>query len=155
MDVVRPRFECDVSKIKPVSVALISSVIWGRKDNGKFTLQQTTKAQGVVEVSLYPFFNLGTRWGGWSTPRLGRFTPGKGPETRCIGGCVGLRVGLDGCWKIFFEDMGNWITEGCIWWSVFAVPCLEGFGESELIRSLVSGVDSHCGSTGSWEFLIW
>ena len=25
------------------------------------------------------FFNLGARLGGWSTPRLGRFTSGKGP----------------------------------------------------------------------------
>jgi hypothetical protein len=30
-------------------------------------------------VWLYSFFNLGTRWGGWSTPRAGRFTPGKDP----------------------------------------------------------------------------
>jgi len=28
---------------------------------------------------LYSFFNLGARWGGWLTPRLGRFTPGKNP----------------------------------------------------------------------------
>ena len=33
--------------------------------------------------------------GGWSTPRLGRFTPG----THCIEGCVGPRAGLDGCGK--------------------------------------------------------
>jgi hypothetical protein len=46
----------------------------------QFTLEQTTKAQREVEVRLYTFFNLGTRWGGWSTPRPGRFTPGK--ETR-------------------------------------------------------------------------
>jgi hypothetical protein len=26
---------------------------------------------------LYSFFNLVTRWGGWSAPRPGRFTPGK------------------------------------------------------------------------------
>jgi hypothetical protein len=25
------------------------------------------------------FLNLGTRWGGWSTPRPGPFTPGKDP----------------------------------------------------------------------------
>ena len=28
-------------------------------------------------MKLYSFFNLDTRCGGWSTPRLGRFTPGK------------------------------------------------------------------------------
>ena len=34
-----------------------------------------------VEVQLYPFFHLVARWGGgWLTPRLARFTPGK--ETR-------------------------------------------------------------------------
>ena len=33
-----------------------------------------------VEVQLYSFFNLGARRGGWLTPRLGRFVPGK--ETR-------------------------------------------------------------------------
>jgi hypothetical protein len=37
------------------------------KDKGKvkFTLEQTTKSQ------------KGARWGGWSTPRSGRFTPGR------------------------------------------------------------------------------
>ena len=34
----------------------------------------------AVEVQLYSFFNLGARWGGWLTPRHGRFTSGK--ETR-------------------------------------------------------------------------
>jgi len=44
-----------------------------------FTLEQAMKAQRGVEVYLYSFFNLGTRWSGWSTPRSGRFTPGKDP----------------------------------------------------------------------------
>jgi hypothetical protein len=35
---------------------------------------------GRVELELYSFFDLGARWGGWSTPRPDRFTPGK--ETR-------------------------------------------------------------------------
>jgi hypothetical protein len=43
----------------------------------KFTLKQTTKAQREVEVYIYSFFSLGARWGGWSTPQPGRFTPGK------------------------------------------------------------------------------
>jgi hypothetical protein len=34
---------------------------------------------------------------GWSTPRLGRFTPGKGLGTHRIGGWVGPRPGLYGC----------------------------------------------------------
>jgi hypothetical protein len=45
----------------------------------KFTLEQTTKAQRGVEVELYSFLNLGARWGGWSTPRPGRFNRGKDP----------------------------------------------------------------------------
>ena len=37
--------------------------------------------------------------GGWSTPRPGRFTAGKGPGTNCTGGWVGPRAGMDGCRK--------------------------------------------------------
>jgi hypothetical protein len=37
--------------------------------------------EGGVEVELYPFFNLGARWGGRSTPRPARFNPGKDPVT--------------------------------------------------------------------------
>jgi hypothetical protein len=33
--------------------------------------------EGGVEVLLYSFFNLGARWGGWFTPRPGRFTLGE------------------------------------------------------------------------------
>ena len=41
----------------------------------KFTLEQVTKVQkGGVDAWLYSFFNLSARWGGWSTPRTGRFT---------------------------------------------------------------------------------
>ena len=35
--------------------------------------------RGGVEVQIYSFLNLGARWGGWSMPRPGRFTPGKDP----------------------------------------------------------------------------
>jgi hypothetical protein len=34
---------------------------------------------GEAEVYLYSFFNLSTRWGGWSKPRPGCFTSGKDP----------------------------------------------------------------------------
>ena len=37
--------------------------------------------------------------GGWSAPRLDRFTPGERPGTHCTGGWVGHRAGLDGCGK--------------------------------------------------------
>jgi hypothetical protein len=46
-----------------------------------FTLEQVTKTQGWgggVEIQLFFFSNLGARWGKWSMPRLGHFTPGKG-----------------------------------------------------------------------------
>ena len=42
-----------------------------------------------TEMQLYSFFNLGTWWGGWSTPRPGRFTPRKQtlfPLDRKLGG---------------------------------------------------------------------
>ena len=45
-----------------------------------FTLEQSTKAQSGSRVITYSFFNLGARWVRWSTPRPGRFAPGK--ETR-------------------------------------------------------------------------
>ena len=64
----------------------------------KFTLKQATKAQrGSRCIAL--LFNLGARWGGWSKPRPGRFTPRERPGTHCIGGWVGLRAVLDGCGK--------------------------------------------------------
>jgi hypothetical protein len=48
----------------------------------KLTLQQAIRPRGGGEAQLYSFFNLGARWGGWSTPRPGRFTPGE--ATRSI-----------------------------------------------------------------------
>ena len=35
--------------------------------------------RGEAEIKLQPPSNLGTRRGGWSAPRPGRFTPGKDP----------------------------------------------------------------------------
>ena len=46
-----------------------------------FTLEHATKAQREREsrgITLL-FFNLGARWGRWSTSRPGRFTPQKDP----------------------------------------------------------------------------
>jgi hypothetical protein len=46
----------------------------------KFTLLTGHKGpRGGAEVYLYSFFNLDYRWGGWSTPRPGRFNPRKDP----------------------------------------------------------------------------
>ena len=33
------------------------------------------KGQRGSRIVLYSFFNLGARWGWWSTPRPSRFTP--------------------------------------------------------------------------------
>ena len=44
----------------------------------KFTLEQATMAQrGSRGIAC--LFKFGAIWGGWSTPRPGRFTPGKDP----------------------------------------------------------------------------
>jgi len=67
------------------------------KGNGKskgkgHSLTGHEKPEGV-EVKLHSFFNLGARWGGWSTPLLSRFTPRKDRVLHCIGGWVGSRAG--------------------------------------------------------------
>ena len=46
----------------------------------KFALEQPLRPRRDVQVQIYSFFNLGTRWGGWLRPR---------PGTHCIGGWVG------------------------------------------------------------------
>jgi hypothetical protein len=45
------------------------------------------------------FLDLGTRRGGWSTPRPGRFTPRERLGTHCTGGWVDPRAGLNVCEK--------------------------------------------------------
>jgi hypothetical protein len=45
----------------------------------KFTLEQVTKVLKGSRVINYSFFNLGGRWGWWSTPHPGRFTPKEKP----------------------------------------------------------------------------
>jgi hypothetical protein len=42
----------------------------------KCTLEHATKAQRGVYVYQYSFFNLGARWGWWSTPHPDQFTAG-------------------------------------------------------------------------------
>jgi hypothetical protein len=44
------------------------------------TCHEGTEEEGGIEH--YAFFNLGTRWDGWSTPRPSRFNPGKDPVPR-------------------------------------------------------------------------
>jgi hypothetical protein len=47
----------------------------------RFALEQAIRHTREGEVQLYSFFNLGVKWGVWSTPHPSRFTPGK--DTRC------------------------------------------------------------------------
>jgi hypothetical protein len=54
------------------------------KGKVKVTLEQATKAQRRSRCIALLFFNLGVRWGGWSTPRHGRFTAGKGKDAVTI-----------------------------------------------------------------------
>jgi len=44
-----------------------------------FTLEQATKAHKGSRSIVLLFLYLGARWGGWSTPRPARFTPGDDP----------------------------------------------------------------------------
>jgi hypothetical protein len=46
-----------------------------KRYNSPYNMPRTPR--GGIEVYLYSFFNLGDIWGGWSTPRLGYFTPGR------------------------------------------------------------------------------
>jgi hypothetical protein len=41
------------------------------------TCHEDTEREKTID--LLSFFNLGTGWGGWLTPLLGRFTPGNDP----------------------------------------------------------------------------
>jgi hypothetical protein len=63
-----------------------------------FTLEQATKAQrGSRGITL--LFLSAQDEGGWSTPRPGRFTPGKETRYPFYRRLVGPRAGLDGCGK--------------------------------------------------------
>jgi hypothetical protein len=53
--------------------------VQGQLKRVKFTYKRPQRTREGVEIQLYSFFNIGARWGGWSTPRPGRFTPGKDP----------------------------------------------------------------------------
>jgi len=77
-----------------LQIALVGMVIVHTSNKqAEFTLEEAMKAQPGSRVQLYSFFILGARWGGWSMPCPGCFTPtGKRPST---GGWVGPRVRLD------------------------------------------------------------
>ena len=65
-----------------------------------FALEQATESQTRnIEIALSV---TSARGGGvWSATRLGCFTRRERPDTRCVGGWVGLRAGLDGCRKLY------------------------------------------------------
>ena len=57
-------------------------------------------SQGKVGVRFKNVISCrGKGRSGWSTPRLGRFTPRERPGAHCIGGWVGPRPALEGCAK--------------------------------------------------------
>ena len=66
-------------------------------DEGKYVHEQVTKDQKGSAATLSLTSALDGC--GWSTPSLGHFTPGNRPGTRCTGGWVGPRVGVDGYGK--------------------------------------------------------
>ena len=49
------------------------------KGKGKGKIHRPRSPERGVDVYLYSFFNFGFRLSRLSTPRLGRFTPGKDP----------------------------------------------------------------------------
>ena len=62
------------------------------RERETFTLEQATNAQRGVDIQLYSFFNLSTRWGGSSMAHPGCFTPRKEiqyPLYRRLGGPQG------------------------------------------------------------------
>jgi len=65
------------------SLLVLSSFLcrdWGVKFKGKIQPKTVHEIPwGRIEVRLYSFFNLGARWGVWSTHRPGRFTSRKDP----------------------------------------------------------------------------
>jgi len=63
----------------PGRTRFISSPKRQGKGKGKVLPITAHEGPGGEEVYLYSFFNLGSRWGGWSTPCPGRFSPGKDP----------------------------------------------------------------------------
>ena len=69
------------------------------KVKGKIHPTTDHEGPGGVEVYLYSFFNLGDRWGGWSTRRPSHFTPGKDTRYLLYMRLGGPQAGLDGCGK--------------------------------------------------------
>jgi hypothetical protein len=54
-----------------------TQLLFAYKGEGKGNIRPRTGHEGPERE--YFSFNLGARWGGWSTTRPGRFTPGKDP----------------------------------------------------------------------------
>jgi len=52
-----------------------------------------------IYTYIYLSLNLGARWGGWSSPRLGPLYPQERPRTHCTGGWADPRAGMDGYGK--------------------------------------------------------
>jgi hypothetical protein len=73
----------------------------------KWSLPNTPhKHRRGVEVELHSFLISGIDGVVWSTPRPGRFTPGKSHGTHCTGGWVGPGAGLMGVEKHLLPARG-------------------------------------------------
>jgi len=60
------------------NLAMLNQAVRGEAEVHPVTYREGTKWRGeVIEVYIHSFFNLGIRRGWVSTPRPGRFTPGK------------------------------------------------------------------------------
>jgi len=64
-----------------------------------FNLNRPWRTREGIQVQHCFFFNLGARWNAWSTPPVGRSTPGKETRYPFYKGLVCPRVGLDRCEK--------------------------------------------------------
>jgi hypothetical protein len=78
-----PRAGLDVSEKRKFSYLFFNVIsphlLLTTKVKLKFTLEQATKTQRGSRGVAVLFLNLDTRRDWWSTPRPGRFTPGRDP----------------------------------------------------------------------------
>jgi len=72
------------------------------KGKGKGKVRPRTGHEGPEEEQMYSStlsLTSALDGGGWSMPRPGHFPHRERPGTHCIGGWVGRRAGLEGCWN--------------------------------------------------------
>jgi hypothetical protein len=78
-------------------------VLWGEGKVRFHPVAGHTGPEGSRGIALL-FHNLGTRWGGWSTSRPGRFYARERPGNHCTGGCLSGEVAAySGRWHFATE----------------------------------------------------